>query len=330
MTTAAARRPAVDLRRVGVRHGWTIGVYVLLAIALAAEIAIAPRFTSFDLESLLYAALPLAFAAMAQAVVVISGGIDLSVGPVMALVNVSSARLMLGEDFGTAIAIALGLIVAGAVIGALTGAAIVVTRVPDIVVTLATSFIWAGLALYVLPEPGGGAPAEFLELVTGNYFWEWIPNGLVVLVVAIVIVWFPIRRSRLGLAIYAIGSDRNAAFLSGINVARTRIAAYAIGGLFAALGGLALTAQVGAGSAQAEAQAGYTLRSVAAIVLGGVSLLGGSGGLIGPVAAAFVLAVIDAILVFENVDPNWSAVIRGTLIVLVVMIGGLLLLRRRT
>jgi ribose transport system permease protein len=245
------------------------------------------------------------------------------------LINVSSARLMLGEDFGTAIAIALVLLLAGLLIGAATGAAIVVTRVPDIVVTLATSFIWAGLALWVLPEPGGGAPAEFLELVTGSFLWEWIPNGLVVLVVVLAVVWLPIRWSRLGLAIYAIGSDRNAAFLSGVNVSRTRIAAYAIGGLFAAFGGLALTAQVGAGSAQAEAQAGYTLRSVAAIVLGGVSLLGGVGGLIGPVAAAFVLAVVDAILVFENVDPNWGAVIRGTLIVLVVMFGGLLLRLRR-
>jgi len=215
--TEAARRPAIDPRRVGIRHGWTIGVYVLLAIALAAEIAIAPRFTSFDLESLLYAALPLAFAAMAQAVVVISGGIDLSVGPVMALVNVSSARLMLGEEFGTAIAIALGLIAAGAVIGALTGAAIVVTRVPDIVVTLATSFIWAGPALYVLPEPGGGAPAEFLELVTGSFFWEWVPNGLVVLVIAIIVllvlsavsVWrgFP---SQLSYANEAFGGPSNA------------------------------------------------------------------------------------------------------------------------
>lgn len=332
MTTvdsAVVAGPSARWTRFAGRHGWTAGVYVLLAIALTAEVAIAPIFTPFDLQSLFISTLPLAFAAMAQAVVVISGGIDLSVGPVIALVNVISARFMMGEDFATALLVALGLLGAGAAVGLLTGAAIVVTRVPDIVVTLATGFIWAGLALWILPIPGGGAPIDFMELMTGHALWEWIPTGLLAIVVAVIVIWLPIRWSKLGYAIYAVGSNRNAAFLSGVNVARTRVAAYAIGGLFAALGGLALTATTGIGSAQAEAQAGYTLRSVAAIVLGGVSLLGGKGGLIGPVAAAFVLSIVNAILVFENVDPSWSEVIRGTIIVVVVMLGGLLLLRRR-
>ncbi len=326
--SAAAGRRQLDFGRIASRHGWTVGVYVLLAIALAAEVVIAPVFTSFDLQSLFISTLPLAFAAMAQAVVVISGGIDLSVGPVIALVNVASARFMLGEDFATALLIAAALVVAGVLIGAVTGAAIVVSRVPDIVVTLATSFIWAGLALWILPIPGGGAPQQFLDLLTGYAGWEWIPSGLLAIVAALAIVWLPLRWRRPGFAIYAVGSNRNAAFLSGVNVARTRIMAYAIGGVFAALGGLALTATTGIGSAQAEQQAGYTLRSVAAIVLGGVSLLGGKGGLVGPVAAAFVLSIVNAILTFENVDPNYGAVIQGTLIVLVVMFGGLLLLRR--
>jgi ribose transport system permease protein len=203
---------------------------------------------------------------------------------------------------------------------------VVLTRVPDIVVTLAMLFVWGGVALWILPTPGGGAPLEFTELFTGATLSEWIPNGLLVIVIALVVVWLPLRRSRLGYALYAIGSDRNAAFLSGVNVGRTRVTAYATAGLFAAGGGLALTAATATGTAQGPGQL-YTLNSVAAIVLGGVSLLGGRGGLLGPVAAAFVFPIVNAILLFQRVDPNYGAIIQGTLIVLVVMLGGLFLLR---
>jgi ribose transport system permease protein len=314
-------------RRVAIRHGWTIGIYLLMMILLWIEVAVAPAFTSFDLGSLVIGTMPLAFAAMAQATVVISGGIDLSVGSVMALINVASAKFMEGEAIGTALLIAAVLIVMGALIGASTGLAVTLTKVPDIVVTLATSFIWGGVALLVLREPGGGAPIEFTDIGGAATFWEWIPNGAIVIAVVLIAVWLPIRWSKPGYAIYAIGSNREAAHLSGVNVARTQVWAYTLGGVFAALGGLSLTATTGIGSAYSGEF--YTLNSVAAVVLGGVSLLGGKGGLAGPVAAAFCLTIIIAIMTFMGVDPNYAQVIQGGLIVLVVMAGGLVLLRRR-
>lgn len=314
------------MRRVASRHGWTIGVYLLALALLIVEVLVAPAFTSFDLGSLVIGTLPLAFAAMAQAVIVISGGIDLSIGAVMALVNVISARLMEDAAMGGALGITVMLLAMGVVIGLLTGTVITLSGVPDIVVTLAASFIWAGLALAIMPTPGGGAPDDFQSLSTGIFAWEWIPSGLVVLAVVLAAVWLPLRWRRAGFALYAVGSSRDAAYLSGVRVGPTRVLAYGLGGLFAALGGLALTSTTGTGSAVSGEF--YTLNSVAAVVLGGVSLLGGKGGLAGPVAAAFVLTIIVAIMVFLGIDPNYGQVIQGGLIVVVVMIGGLVLLRR--
>lgn len=326
-SAAAPARRGVDLQRIAARHGWTIGVFVILAILLVVEANSAPHYTAFDLQSLVIGTLPLAFAAMAQSVIVISGGIDLSVGAQMALTNVIAAKLMEGHGMGTALAVCVLVIAVGVLIGTLTGTAIVVTGVPDIIVTLATSFIWAGVALVVLSEPGGGSPTQFQNLSTNAAIWEWLPNGLIILVVIVAAIWIPLRRRRTGLAMYAVGSNRDAAYLSGVRVARTRISAYALGGAFAAVGGLALTSTTGIGNPLAGEY--YTLNSVAAIVLGGVSLVGGKGGLVGPIAGAFILTVIVAILTFLGVDANYGQVIQGGLIVVVVMIGGLLLLRRR-
>ena len=316
----------VRLRRFAARQGWTLGVLGMLIALLIVEANVAPRFTSFDVQSLVIAGMPLAFAAMAQAVVVISRGVDLSVGSVMALCNVIAARLMEHHGMGTAVAISLLVLVIGMVIGTLTGLAVVGTGVPDIIVTLALSFVWAGVALVVLPTPGGGSPPDFQKVSNGSTLWEWTPNGLLVLAAAYALVWVPLRSRRLGLSIYAVGSNRDAAYLSGVRVGRTRVLAYTIGGLFAALGGLSLTATTGIGSPLSGNF--YTLTSVAAVVIGGVSLAGGKGGLVGPTLAAFILSAAVTVLTFMGADANYGQVIQGGLIVAMVMLGGLLLRRR--
>jgi ribose transport system permease protein len=276
----------------------------------------------FDVQSLAIDALPLAFVACGQAIVIISGGIDLSIGSLTGLVNVVAARWMLHLSFEEALLFSLALLLAATLAGLLTGFTIVLTRVADIIVTLAMLFVWAGAALAVLTIPGGGAPIHFTSLVTvDTVFTKWLPAALVILLVAYAIVWIPVRRTRPGLALYAVGSNRNAAYLAGINVPAVRIAAYGFSGLFAGLAGLALTAASGIGDPHSGDI--YTLNSVAAVVLGGVSLLGGVGGLIGPIAAAFVLTLVKTILVIKGVDQNWALVIQGTLIVLIVMLGGL-------
>lgn len=329
-TASVARadgRAGINVRRTIRRYGWTIAVYLLFALLMLVTIIIKPDYGTFEWNTLTLAALPLAFAAAAQTMVVLSGGIDLSVGPLMALANVIALRLMLGHDFHYALGVAVLVLVVVTVAGALNGAIIVLTRVPDIVITLATSFIWAGVALLVLAKPTPGVPLDFQNLAQGSALSPWIPNALLLLLV-IPLVWLPLRRSRAGLSIYAVGSDRNAAFRSGVNVGWSRVLAYAVCGLFAACGGLALSMTTGIGTPLAGTL--YTLSGVSAIVLGGVSLAGGRGGMLGPIAAAYILSLIPAVLIYLGIDPNYGQMIQGLLIVIVVMIGGLGTVLRRS
>ena len=308
------------------RYPALFGMPALLAASLAATVAIHPRFNAFDAQSLAMAALPLAFAAAAQATVVISGGLDLSIGSVMAVANVLAASTMEDAGFGRSLLLAAVIIGIGAVVGAVNGLLVVLSRVPDVIVTLTTGFIWGGTALLVMERPGGGAPEEFLTLGTGSTLTPWISNSLLLLIGSVAIIWLPLRRSKVGLCLYAVGSDRVAAFRSGVAIGRSRVIAYMIGGLFSAVGGLGLTMTTGIGSPRAGVL--YTMSGLAAVVIGGVSLLGGRGGVVGPVIAAFVLTVVPADLIFLNIDPNFGQVIQGTLIVLVVMVGGLVALVR--
>jgi ribose transport system permease protein len=319
MTDAALRDNNLSLRTL-TRFGRLLGMPLLLIASMGATIAIHPDFGSFEIQSLALGALPLALAAAAQAIVVISGGIDLSIGSMIAVSNVLSASLMQHATFGQSLALSILVLVAGAGQGLLNGLVVAFSRIPDVVATLTTGFIWGGVALLILERPGGGAPAAYLNIAAGADFGPWAPNALVVLVVAVALIWLPIKLSRIGLLIYAAGSDPVAAFRSGVDVMRARTIAYVFSGVACAVGGMALTMTTGIGAPLAGAY--YTLSSVAAIVIGGVSLAGGRGGMVGPVIAAILLTLAPMDLVFLGIDPNYGQVIQGTLIVLVVMIAG--------
>ncbi len=318
-------RPADALAAFAQRNGWVAGLVGFLALLLVFTKLIQPSYGVSGVQGLAISVLPLALAAVGQAIVVISGGIDLSIGAMMALTSVVSASLMKGqtEEFG--VAVVLGVLLLGLLLGAINGGVVVVTRVPDIVVTLAMSFVWAGSALLVLRTPGGASAQWLKDLVTGSLGNEWIPKGAVVLIIVVALIWIPIRRSRLGLSIYAIGSDRLAAFRSGVPVERTRLLAYMLTGLFAALGGLMLTASTGIAT---PVPGPYTLLSVAAVVLGGVSLAGGRGGVFGPIVAVVILQLIRTDMTFLNVNTNLSVVLQGVILIGVVMFGSLIQIRR--
>ena len=317
------------------REGWVIGLFALFLVLLLLSRLIQPSYGGADFGSLTRAALPYAFATAAQAVVVIAGGVDLSVAAMMALTSVTAARLMDGASPEVAALVVPLVLAQGLLLGALNGVLIVVTRVPDIVVTLAMLFVLQGAALLVLQAPGGAAADWLKALVAGTLplpflpdaITAWIPSALILLLVCLAAVWIPLRRSRLGLSIYAIGSHELAAFRSGVAVARTRIAAYATGGLFAAMGGLSLTMSTGIG---APIPGPYLLASVAAVVLGGVTLGGGRGGLVGPIIAVFILRLARTDLTLLSVDPNVATIVEGGIMVVVVMFGAFLAMRGRT
>ena len=306
------------------RHGWTVGLCVLLALLLLLTKLIQPSFGLSGLQSLAQAALPFVLATAGMAIVVIVGGIDLSIASMMAVAGVTAAVLMDGTGEGLSVVMVLAVLALGVGMGALNGLLIVVTRVPDIVVTLAMLFVWEGTALLILNAPGGDAAEWLRGLLRGGVMG--VPSALIVGLVAVAAVWIPVKRSRLGLAIYAVGSDMRAAFRSGVAVGPTRIAAYALAGLFAAMGGLALTAATGVGE---PIPGPYLLASVAAVVLGGVQLGGGIGGLLGPIVAVFILRTVRLDLTLLSVDPNVTTIVEGVIMVLVVMLGGVLAMRGR-
>lgn len=317
--------PADAVASLARRHAWTLGLLVSLIVLLAFTKAIQPSYGLTALQGLAISVLPLALAAAAQAVAVIAGGIDLSVGSMMALAGVVAAALMEGQSEEFGVIVVLGVLLLGLVLGAVNGSLIVLTRVPDIVVTLAMSYVWAGCALLVLKTPGGGSANWLVELVKGSLGSEWIPKATVVLVVLVAVIWIPVQRSRLGVSIYAIGSNQLAAFRSGVSVGRTKVIAYALTGLFSALAGLAIVASIGVG---APLPGPYTLMSVAAVVLGGVSLAGGRGGIVGPMVGVVMLQLIRTDMTFLGLNSNLSTVLQGLILIGVVMVGSLIQIRR--
>ncbi len=307
------------------RNAWTLGLVGFLVALLAFTKIINPDYGVAGLQGLAIAVLPLALATVGQAIAVISGGIDLSIAAMMALCGVVTATMMEGQSAEFGLVVVAGVLLLGIALGAINGGVVVLTKVPDIVVTLAMSFVWSGFALLVLRTPGGKSVPWLRDLVLGPVVVDFVPKAAVVLLVVVAIIWIPLRRSRLGLSIYAIGSNRLAAFRSGVSVGRTKVAAYALTGLFAALGGLAVVASTGIGDPKSGP---YTLQAVAAVVLGGVSLAGGRGGIFGPVIAVVILQLIRTDMTFLNLDTNLAVVAQGVILIGVVMVGSYVQLRR--
>ncbi|MBX3062317.1 MAG: ABC transporter permease [Anaerolineae bacterium] len=338
MTTPSATLSsptAIPFRRFLSRHFRVVLTYVILLVLLLINIRLNERFfTPPVITSTFNQSMTLVFAGMAQTSVVVTGGIDLSVGPIISLSNSLASAVFVDSFLGIVGTIALVLLV-GALCGLLNGMIIVYGRLQPIIVTLATASVFSGIALFLRPRPGGFVPRIYGDLLTtrlstimqplfekgalANTIFDFIPASAILLLLVILFVWIPFRRSRLGLWAYAIGSNQGAAYMSGVNVNRAKIAAYMMSGLFAAIAGLFLTAQTLSGDATKGGV--FTLQSIAVVVLGGTSLFGGSGGVIGTIAGAFVLPVIRSILFFARIDPLQQPLWEGVVILLAVAAG---------
>ena len=308
------------------RQSWNIGIIVLALVLGLWRISQLPEFGAYEARTFILGILPIALLSMGQAVIIIGGGINLAIGAEAVLINCLSAKFMLGTSFTQSALLAVFFVLVAMGIGALTGWIISTSGIADIVVTLATSFLLVGIAMFVMPNPGGGVNQGFADLIAGKDS-NFIPP-LIWLILPLLIIWIPLYRSRLGIAMYSIGSNKDSAFLSGVNVKRTRIKLYAVGGLFAGLSGIVLTGITLSSSPFANISNTATLNSVAGAVLGGVALAGGVGGLVGPALAALILYFIPTILLAYGIDPAYSQIITGALTIFVVLLGGLL--RQRT
>ncbi|NRP72592.1 Ribose import permease protein RbsC [Ensifer psoraleae] len=268
-----------------------------------------------------------AFVAMAQTLVVITSGIDLSVGMIFVLTNCLASWLVVGEPLPTALGV-VAVLVAGMVCGAINGLLVIYGRLQPIVATIATGAIYFGLALLLRPFPGGSVNEDLADALTGRLFGV-IPSSLVLLAAAVLLVWLPFRRSKIGRAAFAAGSSEQAAFMSGMPIRRGKFAAYTLAGLLAAMGGLFLTFFTYTGEAAYASGSGYTLWSIAAVVLGGVSLYGGRGSAIGAIFGAFAARTTGDMLFVFDVDPLWQPLLQGVVLMIAVSIGSLALLRVR-
>jgi ribose transport system permease protein len=270
----------------------------------------------------------LALVAMAQTLVVLTAGIDLSVGMVVVLTNCVASWIVVGSPLMSALGVA-GVLLVGLICGAINGAIVIYGRLQPIVTTLATGAIYFGIALALRPVPGGGDIYDPLADTLTGKLPGGIPASLVALVAVVLLVWIPFRRSEVGRAAYALGSSESAAFMSGVPIKRARFVAYLLSGLLGALGGLFLTFVTYSGEASAANGGNYTLFSIAAVVLGGVSLFGGSGSAIGAIFGAFMFSTIGDLLFVFDLEPLWQPLFRGIVLLLAVSLGAIRLLRVR-
>jgi ribose transport system permease protein len=269
----------------------------------------------------------LAIVAMAQTLVVLTSGIDLSVGMVLVLANCLASHIVVGSAGATALGV-VGVLATGALCGAINGMIVIYGRLQAIVTTIATGAIFYGAALALRRVPGGDVNAGLADALTGQ-LPGGIPASLALLLGLVLIVWLPFRRSNVGRAAYAVGSSELAAYMSGVPVRRAKFAAYTLSGLLAAVGGLFVTCITYSGEASAANGSTYTLYSIAAVVLGGVSLFGGSGSAVGAIFGALMFRTIGDLLFVFNLEPLWQPLFQGVVLALAVSLGALRLLRIR-
>ena len=263
----------------------------------------------------------LALVAMAQSFVVLTAGIDLSVGMVFILANCVGSYVLAGTSLEIGFGVVL-VMLTGAACGALNGLIVIFGRLQPIITTIATGAIFFGLALWLRPYPGTTEDfgADLADALTGKVFGT-VPASLVFLAVVVLVIWVPFRRSMMGRTVYAIGSSDQAAYMSGLPVRKARFTAFVLSGLLASLGGLYLTFFTYSGEASLANGDNYTLYSIASVVLGGVSLYGGRGSAIGAIFGALAFRAIGDLLFVFDLDPLWQPLFQGIVLALAVTLG---------
>ncbi len=295
---------------------WATAALLVVAVVLA--IALQPSLLSpYGIASTFATFLPLVLVAVAQAVVVIGGGLDLSAGAIVALSSVVAVQVMQGSDdralLGFAVAIGTGL-----ACGLVNGLIVSRLRLQPLIATFATASVFSGLALLVLPTPGGTVPAvltgTFRQAVAG------VPVS-VLLVVAVALGWLVVRQLRIMRHIRATGGGPAAAFASLVPVAGAQLASYAFSGIVCGLAGLAVLGNAGSGDPFIGGD--LALNSVAAVVIGGVALRGGIGSPIGAIAGAITLALASTILFAIGLPTSWRALASGLVVILALALSAL-------
>jgi ribose transport system permease protein len=317
-TSTLPARPQGPPARLAVQRAvrtYSFGFAAVLAIGMLVANIVTVH-GGFGVADQLANVAPMAIAALASAPSIIAGGFDISISPLIVLTNAVYIVWLAPHGLGGAISvpIILGL---GLAVGVLNGLLIMVLRVQAIVVTLAMFFSLQGVVLLIAPNPVSISDSGWVQHLAGSV--GPIPGGVFTIGLPL-LIWFSLRLVPFGRLLYAVGSNDTTAFSSGVNVNAVRVASYGLGGLFAGVGGLALTGLVN--SANASSSTEYTLVAIAAVVLGGTPLVGGRGGLVGPLLGAFSIYLMQNLLATFAINPAYLQIVYGGILIVAVVLGG--------
>jgi ribose transport system permease protein len=270
--------------------------------------------------------LPVILLAIGQTIVMLGGGLDLASGSMVILGNVILAiSITSNEEPWFNLMVVLGVVAFGLIGGFLNGFLTAYMGLQPMITTFATSFVYSGLALLILPTPWGNIPREYTK-VYRNTTWFGIPLALFI-IAAILVIWAVIKNRKYGRFLFAVGGKADAAYYTGVRVTRIRISTYVISGFFSSLAAISYTLLTGSGSAVSGAE--MTLTAITAAILGGTSMAGGSGSLIGSVLGAIILGTIKNLISLSKMDSWYRLLVNATVIIMALASPGIINLFRR-
>ena len=307
------------VRQILRRNSYAAVPFVLLILLFIVNAAVQPQFLAQNSWATSMSVLcPTVLTAMAMTLPVLSGngGLDLSVGPLAGFMTVLISTILVPAGITTPVLVIPIVVVFGALSGAINGVLIAYVRLPAIIATLGMYLFYQGLGTDVLPQAGGNVPVWVVKL---NGSFGPIPAVWVVFAV-IALVWTLVSRGSYMRNLLAVGGDERAAFTAGVNVARLRLITYMIGGVLACLAGLMLTGLIQSGDGTVGPP--YTISALTAVALGGISLAGGRGGLLGAALGGGVLFGIQELLTDAHVSVYAVSIVDGIILILALALNG--------
>lgn len=291
-------------------------VWIILATLIIFCVISSPTFSKPRNLVNVFLKYPIGFgiASFGQTFVIIAGGIDLSIGTVVSLLTSLAAGIFKNHPDISPVIVILTLIGLGGIIGAMNGFVVVVLRVTPFMATLATMSIFQGIALFYTKRTIGGIPRSYRSIANGSI--AGIPIYLLLFIGVTGLCYFILNKNKLGKHIYAVGADQYVSRLSGINVKKVKFLSYVLCGLLVSVASVYLAAKMGGGGPKVGT--GYELDSITAVVIGGVSLAGGSGNLFGAFGGVLIIGVFSNIMNLLNVNPFYQIVLKGLLLIMTV------------
>ena len=307
----------IKKRKLSQQMNGVLTIYGLLLVVFAVMCLVSESFRSlYNITNLITQCVPLACVALGQTLVIISGGIDMSVGSTISVCTCVAAKLMNTDSPAQVAFGAAAVVLTGVAVGLINGAGINFAKVPPMITTLCTSTALSGVALWILPMAGGKVNSDFARFVYRK--WTIVSFPLIVMLVLFLVMRTLLNRTRTGVDIYAIGRDPRIAKTMGVNVRAASMKTYLLCGLCAGITGLLLACRMRVGDPTCGTV--YSMDSITAAVVGGTSMAGGVGLLSGTVAGAFLIGMLSNIINSLAVNQFYQYVVKGALLVLAMVI----------